>query len=148
MVDPPDEDVPPPPPPFAGPGSESGTDPDGEKDLAIDPTDEFPDGYDHRRDIYAKDREDAYNPNSAYHLATHTPHLKNCPICVQANSKFRAHRRKKEQGHPRTVTIEKFGDLVTMDIVTVEKVVKGNMTTEELEERKKGLRCVLVVYDV
>ena len=34
--------------------------------------DVFPDGYDHRRDIYSGDREASLDPLSAYHLATHT----------------------------------------------------------------------------
>ena len=49
--------------------------------------DVFPDGYDHRRDIYSGDRDASLDPLSAYHLATHTPHLKSCPICVQANTR-------------------------------------------------------------
>ena len=48
---------------------------------------DHPDGYDHRRDIYSGGREASLNPLSAYHLATHTPHLKNCPVCVQTNTK-------------------------------------------------------------
>ena len=75
-----------PPPPAWAP--EPGADAELE-DLALDYTEDNPDGYDHRRDIYAKGREDAFNQCSAYHLATHTPHLKNCPICVQANTKTR-----------------------------------------------------------
>ena len=107
----------------------------------------LPRGFDARRNVHEKDVADAYNPLSAYHLRTHFPKLKGCPVCQEANTNMRPHRRRKDsQGLPSSFELEKFGDLVTMDVITMERMTVRE-ETEKWSSRSRSRSCLLL-YDV
>ena len=76
-----------------------------------------------RGNVYFGDLKASRDPTSAYHLCRHFPSLRSCPTCVDANSKKKAHRRKKGSaaGAPSIAPATKFGDLVNMDFVSMGK---------------------------
>ena len=104
----------------------------------------LPRGFDSRRSVYSKDIADAYNPCSAYHLRTHYPKYKGCPVCCDANTRSRPHRRRGDlQGLPSHLDLDKFGDLVTMDVITIEsKSLSG--TLDKWQSLKRTRNCLLI----